>query len=416
MNDCIYDSNDLAKEKPLIYLIHGYTSRKEEIYGALKKFSEFGFDIVSCDSLGSGKRKGNYNEFVNSLKLHSKTIKNLKRDVIVIGHSLGGVIAINLAKIKTVKKVFAISSPYNFDVISNPNFYQEILQDVKELFDPKRKFDEELFKSQMMPIFPSENTYSKKETAKIHLIYSKHDYYIPITQFNLMKQNLNIPDERTKIIKFQNHISILRSKKTFNFIKKTINNHNKQKIIGNKRIIITIPHGFCLNTISERHCDILAQPFANSIEKQLKKCENATIIKIESSLLRTNVDKNRSGSENTIFWTNLRNELDLSDDKTILLDIHSAPPQSFSFEFEILIFSLDIFGNFDNKLSQYLRAQKILCLPPLSASEKNAIINTAITEYNIKNIALIEINEKISPNRMEKIAKTIAHFVINYQS
>lgn len=403
MKWCYTDINQ-NPNSPLIYLIHGYTSTKEFILKAFEKFKNYGFSICACDSIGHNGRDGNINDFTKILNEHELIINSYKKNTIIIGHSLGGMIGIGLSKLKYVKKVFVISSPFDISVLQEPNFFQSFFRELSDIFNPNRKYSTEELFDKMAPIFPVNQELSKNSTKKIYLIYSKHDYYVPIEQMYELKNKFNIPKENYKVISFSDHNSIIFRRNVFNWIKRKIHDDNLLS-----EIILSVSHEQLSNCVDITHAEFLAEPFAERIMYYLNKNN----LKIKIHLIKSD-----DYCYETPNFINQYNELLSNVTKnSIILDIHSKETIKYGLNYELLIYELDNFpcdNYFTSKLSQFLRGNKIIVPPAIPRNKLSGIITSALTNYQLKNSSEIAINESLSINRINIIAKKIAEFIISH--
>lgn len=120
------------------------------------------------------------------------------RDCILIGHSFGGLIAINLCKLNNVKMIFAISAPSNLVAIDD-NWLEFF---IKPYFKIMNYAD---YEQEFKPLIITSNKFTQEETQKIYLIHGIDDKTVNINQFYQNKKILNIHDERTLIIEGNHH-------------------------------------------------------------------------------------------------------------------------------------------------------------------------------------------------------------------
>ncbi|MBS3129007.1 alpha/beta fold hydrolase [Candidatus Woesearchaeota archaeon] len=116
----------LAKEKQraAVLLCHGFRADKENAFLPFlaKELSEHGFTVLRFDFSGSGKSQGKFEELTVTQEIKDLTAaKNFlekkvgTQDIILIGHSLGGMVALLYThKHPEIKAVVGIAPPYDY--------------------------------------------------------------------------------------------------------------------------------------------------------------------------------------------------------------------------------------------------------------------------------------------------------------
>jgi len=120
-------------------LIHGFGGNREEVAPLARRLQGEGYQ-VRCPSLKghTGKRqdlKGiTYQEWISSAEQDLKELSAVSKDIYLVGFSMGGLIALNLASQYDVKGVVTLNSPvYYWDL---QQIMLNLLEDLK-----RRKFE-----------------------------------------------------------------------------------------------------------------------------------------------------------------------------------------------------------------------------------------------------------------------------------
>lgn len=120
-------------------LIHGFGGNREEVAPLARRLQEDGYQ-VRCPALKghTGKRqdlKGiTYQEWITSAEQDLKELSAVSQDICLVGFSMGGLIALNLAVQYDVQGVVTLNSPvYYWDI---KRIMLNLLEDLKA-----RKFD-----------------------------------------------------------------------------------------------------------------------------------------------------------------------------------------------------------------------------------------------------------------------------------
>jgi pimeloyl-ACP methyl ester carboxylesterase len=184
-------------KKDVIFL-HGFTSNMNQQNIIADSFAKNNpdYDIIQCDARGHGQRKdGNMLDWSGTVEDIDSIIKSRKRPTTLIGHSMGGTMALTLGlKNKNVKKVFAVSAAHGDKefIINKIEFYEHRFNVPKEYVDKKKKL---VIKSLPAPL----EQCKKENKSKFYLIHSKQDGTVPFSEFEKNKKDLCIPEENTLI-------------------------------------------------------------------------------------------------------------------------------------------------------------------------------------------------------------------------
>lgn len=183
-------------------------------------------------------------------------------------------------------------------------------------------------------------------------------------------------------------------------------------ILGNKPILLTDPHGFCIKDIPMRHCDVNANLFTKimAVNYGFYAIHNRTLRKIPS-FISEQYDMNRKPSRETLFRKKVDECLDFLHLEyniiPILYDIHSFYRGSYDKDrdTEIVLLPLE---NIDIKLLKYVieELEKVVKIEILKGSNTNDITYKAIKENKAKAI-LIEIYQDIEIEKIMDIGNAL---------
>lgn len=180
-----------------------------------------------------------------------------------------------------------------------------------------------------------------------------------------------------------------------------------------RTVVITVPHATCSPiTAQNRHpCDIAAPRAANALAQHFARRGLRTAV-LRAEVPRATEDQNRSESRNSLF----RREVDAKLERaSLLLDVHSFPSDgSFGegLEFVLLTTSLPTSNVF--ALESIVNGAQIVAelqksgvsAKQLQGSPVNDLINTTISKGRLA--FLLEFNESLSDERLEKIVAIVA--------
>ena len=108
------------KKKPLVLCIHGFGHRRCDEYNNFKLWGVKEFDFITFNifDIKDGKDT-NPNEWIHRCEVQMENLLKTKRDITIIGFSMGGVLASHLASKYKVQKVFLIAPAFEFITIKN---------------------------------------------------------------------------------------------------------------------------------------------------------------------------------------------------------------------------------------------------------------------------------------------------------
>jgi len=178
-------------------------------------------------------------------------------------------------------------------------------------------------------------------------------------------------------------------------------------------IILTVPHRVCIG--GDHLCDYSAEPFADIFNKQLIENKFKTKV-VKSNQNRIILDDNRfknkelSIKNDSLLWKTLRNEIK-TNENIIIFDIHSYPKETKNFgDNDVVILDNLPYQTITKKLNTYLL--KYMTVDILTASTgHNSILDVFTLHPLYIPVVLLEINEKLNIDRLEKISTLLVNFL-----
>jgi len=192
-------------ENPNICFLHGWGGESDNWKNISKEFQCIAIDIPGFGKSVPFKRSGSpefYADYLNELIPDSVEV--------IVGHSFGGTIAVNLSRLKNYKKIVVIGSPLiRSPYFENPfsffNLYK-FLNKLKIISDhrfEKNKYNYGTGDYNMSVILPKINTH-------VQLIYGELDKIAPLENGKIA-DNL-IPDSELTVLLEENHFCLDSSK------------------------------------------------------------------------------------------------------------------------------------------------------------------------------------------------------------
>lgn len=206
--------------KPVdIFLFHGYRSSVNQQSSVARNLNNLGYNVYACEYIGHGKRKGDNKDIYKSMLEIEKVINSRKNPVVLIGHSIGGAMALSIgARNKNVIKVFAVSA-------LNGKIFADKKQFIKmQMMHLERISDHD--KQKLQRAMPMEHGFcDMKKKDKFFLIHAKKDSIVPFSEFLLNKEVFCIPTRNTLVLDISRigilgHIKTMYDERTFDFIEK----------------------------------------------------------------------------------------------------------------------------------------------------------------------------------------------------
>ena len=193
------------------------------------------------------------------------------------------------------------------------------------------------------------------------------------------------------------------------------------------KIILTVPHSVCKSgkTRTEKVCDLHSQLFAEKLYKKIDKL-NPTIIysKQNRRILDDNrfsnilpdIDATLTIKKNSELWDQLRLETKKyfdengNIDRLAILDCHSFP--NHKRELDLYFIDNQPFQSLTNDLFNFMKSKGLKTAIFVGKIGKNSIIDVHTLSGIPISTVLIEINESLSKEKVDKIAGYFAEFLI----
>lgn len=183
--------------KPAIYILHGFGSNPKQAFLWGEYFEDRNYEVFIRRARGHDNKLGQKYHWIQTIQDHRKFIDTkIKRETIVLGHSMGGTESISLAKSPYVKQVYAISA------LNSDEPFEE--KDKQRLMK-RLGYNEKIARKYIEPALPENVSLTKKQKEKLFLIHSKGDHYVSYEEFKKNKKQFDIPKARTKTVKNFRH-------------------------------------------------------------------------------------------------------------------------------------------------------------------------------------------------------------------
>lgn len=212
---------------PEIMLLHGFCSHKYVALNWKTPYIKKGYTIHAITFNGHGNQRGKIYHWIQSVKKYKNYIKNLHKNIILIGHSMGATMCISLAELKNVKKVFVISGLHDNRAFYQPTLAHFLFSNVKKITNDIKgnKLDVKELNRVMKyiePMLPINVSLTKNQAKKIHLIHQTLDPIVPMAHFKLNKKKFHVPKSKCLVLPQVGHIFTLYNWQIHNFILKHI--------------------------------------------------------------------------------------------------------------------------------------------------------------------------------------------------
>lgn len=111
--------NSIGNKKPKCLIIHGFGGRVHEISALAEYLLSAGYEVCcpvlkGHDVARRDMRKATYKEWIESAERELIGMSNKQEEIVIIGFSMGGLIAFNLACQHNIKKIVTINTPIFF--------------------------------------------------------------------------------------------------------------------------------------------------------------------------------------------------------------------------------------------------------------------------------------------------------------
>lgn len=160
------------KEKQGCLLIHGFAGNTDEIAPMARMLEDNGY-MTECPPLDghSGKRKdlsnSDHRDWLASAEASLKKLQKECGKVVVIGFSMGGLIAANLAQTYDINSLMLLSTPYYY--LDFKQFIRNTIADIRE----KKHMDLKRFLREAWSVSFKSMIHFMKFTSKTRLLFAK---------------------------------------------------------------------------------------------------------------------------------------------------------------------------------------------------------------------------------------------------
>jgi esterase/lipase len=217
-----------------VYIFHGLFDRSEFMNISPLKLvlSNMGYEVKVPEFIGHGKRKNDGEVFMvkDTMDELDEMISSEEGDVILIGHSMGGAMAISLGIMNpSVKKIYGISAPNGRFMAGRESNIKILKFFGKKPTDVTKKQYRQILR--VMPMVYGECEINKQK--RFYLIHCKSDEVVPIEEFEENVEMLCVNKRQTMVIDkitgngMFDHSALFNDFRTLNFIKETIKGANK---------------------------------------------------------------------------------------------------------------------------------------------------------------------------------------------
>ena len=222
-NDPIHYVYDNNKSDTLVVMLHGLTmdSYMYPFNDLAKDIYNLGFDVLRFDFIGHGKSYGESKDMTIKKEIDDAVdminhFKSGYKQLIIMGHSQGGLIAGNLANIFNPSKLILLCPGYNLkDCAINRVFFGKKIKDDKPVHIWNMTFSKEYLKDIALDCY-----YDISYEGPITIIHGDKDILVPIEYSLRLKERY--PNIDLKIIRDSDHEFIGFYEELWEFVKKSL--------------------------------------------------------------------------------------------------------------------------------------------------------------------------------------------------
>lgn len=207
-------------QKPIIMFIHGFMGSVEEFNNIDSVMKDYGYKTHSFYMSGHGSNKNKKPNRKNWLNDCEENIEYLieqgHQKIIIIGHSMGGIMAINLAlKYEAfIQKIILFSPAIEYLLRNNGNV--EVISNLKEMIKifEQLDFKKDILKGEKLPLssFQEFRLLAKEHRNDIYdvkcpimILQAEEDHIIPAQKIKEIYDELTITDKKFILIEKGSH-------------------------------------------------------------------------------------------------------------------------------------------------------------------------------------------------------------------
>lgn len=205
-----------------VFLLHGYRSKCGKLHLLGETLNKAGYTVVDCEYIGHGGRVGSRHDVYKTMLELERVIRSRKNDVVIVGHSLGGGMALSIAaRLDKVKKAFGISAPNGAKFEEKGHFRKIQAMFVERINDA----DKEVFRKVMPSLY---GECKDGNSSKFYLVHSKKDSVVPFSEFEENTRLFCVPKRNTLVyeniygIGVVDHVKTAYMQETIDFIMKRL--------------------------------------------------------------------------------------------------------------------------------------------------------------------------------------------------
>ena len=210
-NDLIHYIYDHKNSDTLVIMLHGLTmdSYMYPFSSLANDIYNFGYDVLRFDFIGHGKSYGDSSMMTLKIEIEDaiEVINKFKdgyKNLILIGHSQGGLVALNVAKVLNPYRLILLSPAFNLkDCIQNKNFFGKKIKDNKPVHIWNMTFSTDYLND-----IANDSYYDINYNNEITIIHGDKDILVPISyskELELKYSNIVLKTISNSCHEFINH-------------------------------------------------------------------------------------------------------------------------------------------------------------------------------------------------------------------
>lgn len=217
---------ETSNEQPILFCVHGFGRRtKHEFDNLVSWGNQDGYQVITFNMYDLfDENDCNWMMWIDRAKEQLEEVRKHHKRIIIVGFSMGGVIASYLATLYTPEKLILLAPAFAY--ISPDTFAQQINIKAKQLFQPKEEdYDVHLPKSfyaAFVEVVKHLRKYISKVTCPVLLLHGDQDEIISVKSSYYAYESIPHEQKRLYIIHGGTHRLLKESplnNDTYQFIK-----------------------------------------------------------------------------------------------------------------------------------------------------------------------------------------------------